>query len=355
MLRIVRLLVLLSGFCALVSCGKDEKKDDSTLNVADITGKFWYHNQWRGDKDSYLKDDVLEVLKFEKNGELIVMDFGGRKEYVAGKWRSAGNEIDLLYDGRDSAVWDVLRSGDNYINAIINGQGAREYTTDAGWLDNLTADAFLVNEYTDGNRYKTHVGAYIEGNMNVREANLIPASETVVPMRNQGYYWCERAAGKEDYIDFGGKPRDVRFYIRIGGDGHLKLKDSIFGNNIPERPLADVQLTAQNPQGVSALTVDWNPYNQADIYYRIEIFDGNMNLIRPYFISRIQAPGSRQIVIRNNTAGDINRMNEIKPGEKYIVRLAAILFEPGTHVVNDEYGYANMQAVTYVSKSLIWE
>lgn len=355
MLRRMRLLMLLSGFCVLASCGKDDKRDDSVLNVPDITGKYWYYNQWRGDKDSYLKDDVLEVLKFEKNGELIVLDLSGRKENVVGKWRSSGNEIDLMYNGRDSVIWDVLRSGENYISAVINGQGTREYTTDGDWLGNLTADAFLVNEYTDGNRYKTHVGAYIQGNMNVREANLIPAAETVIPMRNQGYYWCEQPAGKGDYIDFDGKRRDVRFYVRIGGDGNLKLKDSIFEGNIPERPLADVQLKAQNPQGISTLTVEWNPYSQGDIYYRVEIFDGNMDLIRPYFISRMQTPGSRQIVIRNNTAGDINRMSEIKPGEKYIVRLAAVLFEPGTDVVNDEYSYANMQAVTYVTKSLIWD
>lgn len=104
MLRRMRLLMLLSGFCVLASCGKDDKRDDSVLNVPDITGKYWYYNQWRGDKDSYLKDDVLEVLKFEKNGELIVLDLSGRKENVVGKWRSSGNEIDLMYNGRDSVI-----------------------------------------------------------------------------------------------------------------------------------------------------------------------------------------------------------------------------------------------------------
>ena len=222
-------------------------------------------------------------------------------------------------------------------------------------MDDLTADAFLVNEYTDGNRYKTHVGAYIRGNMNVREANLIPASETIIPMENKGYYWCERAALSEDYINFDGKSREARFYIRIGNNNHLKLRDVIYENNVPERPLVDVQLQAQNPQGISSLTVNWNPYDRSDIYYRIEVFDGNMDLIRPYFVSKTQAARSGQIIIRTNTAGDINRIGELKSGEKYVVRLAAILFEPGTDVINDEYSYANIQAITYVTKPLIWE
>lgn len=355
MRRIVKSLLVVSGFCVLFSCKDDNDRDDTILNMPDLTGKYWYYNQWRGDKDSYLKEDVLEVLKFEKNGELVSMDFGGRKTTVAGKWTSSGKEINLDYNSGDPVVWDVLKSGSDYIEAVINGQGVREYTTDAEWLDNLTADAFLVNEYTDGNRYKTHVGAYIRGNMNVREANLIPASETVIPMQNKGYYWCERAAESGDYIDFDGKQREARFYIRIGNSSHLKLRDVIYGNNIPERPLSEVQLQAQNPQGVSTLTVDWNPYNRSDIYYRIEIFDGNMDLIRPYFVSKIQSPGRRQIVIRDNTAGDVNRMGDLKSGDKYIVRLAAILFEPGTDVTNDEYGYANIQAITYVTKPVIWE
>lgn len=355
MRRMVRSLLMVSGFCMLLSCNKGDDRDDTIMNMSDLTGKYWYYNNWRGDKDSYLKDDVLEVLKFEKNGQLISMDFGGRIETVAGNWTSSGNEIRLNYNDRDSLIWDVLRSGGDYINAVINGQGVREYTTNGEWLGDLTADAFLVNEYTDGNRYKTHIGAYVKGNMNVREANLIPASETVIPMQNKGYYWCERAAQNDDYVDFQGKLQEVRFYIRIGNDGQLKLRDMIYQNNIPERALADVQLQAGNPQGVSSLSVSWNPYNRSDIYYRIEVFDGNMDLIRPYFVSRIQSPGSREIVIKNNTAGDVNRMSELKPGNQYIVRLAAILFEPGTDVINDEYGNANIQAITYVTKPLVWE
>lgn len=355
MVRFVRFLLVMSVFFFFLSCSKDDERDDSVLEMSRITGKFWYYNQWRGDKDSYVKDDVLEVVKFEKNGELVVMDFGSRKEEVAGKWTSAGHSIELRYSDRDSVVWDVLNSGDNYIKAVINGQGLRQYTTDAEWLSELTTDAFLVNEYTDGNRYKTYIGADLRGNMNVRQANLITASENVIPMVNKGYYWCERTPVNSDYINFDGKQREVRFYVRIGNEGHLKLKDVIFENNIPERPLADVQLLAQNPQGVGALTVNWNPYSRSDIYYRVEIFDGNMDLIRPYFISRIQSPGSGQIIIRNNTAGEVNRMSEMKSGDKYIVRLSAILFEPGTDVVNDEYGGANIQALTYVSKAVIWE
>lgn len=85
MRRIVKSLLVVSGFCVLFSCKDDNDRDDTILNMSDLTGKYWYYNQWRGDKDSYLKEDVLEVLKFEKNGELVSMDFGGTENYGSGK------------------------------------------------------------------------------------------------------------------------------------------------------------------------------------------------------------------------------------------------------------------------------
>lgn len=350
--------LLLGGIIGymLVSC-KDDDRDDTVFEVPSLTGKYWYSNRWKGDKDSYEKNDVLEVLKFERNGELVEVDFGGRNESVAGTWsNSRGNEIKLNYTAKESETWDVMHSGEDYISAIINDQGLREYTTDAGWLEDLTTDAFLVNEYTSSNRYETHIGGSLRGNMNIREANLIISSDQIVPMGNKGYFWSERKPVSGDYVTAPEMDKEIRFYVRIGKDGNLKLRDVIYGGqNIPDRPLADVQLKADNEQGISALTVEWNPYERGDVYYQVEVFSKDMDIMKPYFVSRVQVPGSRKLVIRPNTAGEINRMSELKPDEPYTVRLAAILFEPGADMVNDAYSYANWQAVTFISTPIIWK
>lgn len=346
---------IIFGLSSLLMACENDERDDTILNMSDLTGKYWFYNQWRGDRDSYEKNDVLEVVKFEKNGELVEVNFGGRNENTVGTWTSVKNEIDLNYTNREAEVWDVLHSGTDYIDAIINGQGERQYLTDAAWLEDLTADAFYVNEYTSGNVCQTHIGGIVRGNLNVREANLITSSDQIIPMENQGYFWKERVPVSDDFVQVDGKSREVRFYIRIGKNGNLKLKDNVYGQNLPERSLADVQLEAKNPQGVGVLTVSWNPYGRSDIYYRVEVFDQNVDMIHPYFISRVQMPGCGQLVIRPNTAGEVNRMSEMKSGGSYVVRLSALMFEPGTDVINDEYGYANLQAVTYVSKPGIFE
>jgi len=32
-----------------------------------------------------------------------------------------------------------------------------------------------------------------------------------------------------------------------------------------------------------------------------------------------------------------------------------LMFEPGVDVINDEYSFANLQAVTYFSRGFLWE
>ena len=50
------------------------------------------------------------------------------------------------------------------------------------------------------------------------------------------------------------------------------------------------------------------------------------------------------------TAGEVNRLRELRSGETYVVRLTALLYEPGIDPWNNNYGYANVQAVAYFTK-----
>ena len=248
-----KLLLGVGWACVLYACSDDDGKDDTIMNMSELTGKYWYYNAWLGDKYGMGQSDLLEVIRFEKGGVLKMMEFGGRRVHAIGTWTGGDNQITMDLDDGDSIVWNVQRSGPDYIQTIVNAQGERKYTTDPGYLGELTADAFLVNEYTDGNQFKTYIGVDVRGNKNVKEVALIPADGKSIPVENHGYFWSERQPQSGDYVDFGGEKREVRFYLRIGKNTQLKLQDTIYSQNLPQR----------------TLKVSWNSYQNPDIYYRV--------------------------------------------------------------------------------------
>lgn len=348
----IRLGKLLAGFfcaCALGACSDDDR-DDTILDMSRLTGKDWYYNAWLGDKNNFGAGDLLEVVRFEKGGTLKSIDFSGRREYIAGKWESDdNNRIILKYEGDEEKIWNVQHSGDDYIKTIVNAQGSREYTTDPGYLGNLTADAFWVNEYTSGNQYRTYIGADVRGNKDVREGNLLLADGNQLALQNHEFFWSEKSP---KYIDDVRK-QEVRFYLRIGKNTHLKLRDSLYSTNLPRRLPDEMNLTVNVVNGT--LNVAWVPFSSGSVYYRVEVLSKDMDLVDPYFISRVQNAGSASLNIKTTTAGEVNRVNELKGGETYMIRLTALMYEPGIDPWNDDYGYANVQAVSYFTKKYLME
>ena len=174
-----KLLLGVGWACVLYACSDDDGKDDTIMNMSELTGKYWYYNAWLGDKYGMGQSDLLEVIRFEKGGVLKMMEFGGRRVHAIGTWTGGDNQITMDLDDGDSIVWNVQRSGPDYIQTIVNAQGERKYTTDPGYLGELTADAFLVNEYTDGNQFKTYIGVDVRGNKNVKEVQLWHGTGTI--------------------------------------------------------------------------------------------------------------------------------------------------------------------------------
>lgn len=336
------------GLCA---CGDDDDRDDRILDMSYLTGKNWYYNGWLGDKTGFGSQDLLEVVRLEKGGTLKSIDFGGRQEYIVGKWESDGsNRITLKYNGGEETVWNVQHSGSDYIETIVNAQGSRRYTTEPDYLDNLTADAFLVNEYSSGNQFRSYVGVDVRGNMNVREGTLLMADGNYVALENHEFFWNEKSPV---YVDGKGEEREVRFYLRLGKDTHLKLKDTIYGDNLPQRLPEDVNLNVNEQSGTMKVT--WVPYPSGKVFYRVEILSRDLDLVNPYFISRIQNVGASGLEIKPTTGGEVNRWDELKTGETYVIRLTALLYESGVDPWNDNYGYANVQAVSYFTRKYLKE
>jgi hypothetical protein len=101
--------------------------------------------------------------------------------------------------------------------------------------------------------------------------------------------------------------------------------------------------------------VEWNPYDQASVYYRVEVLKENADAANPYFVSQLYA-GIESLSVDSNTKTETdveNRMGDLKNGDKYIVRLSAILLEPGIDY-NHKYSNVNIQAISYVQRTLVW-
>lgn len=335
--------------CLLASCNDGDGRDETILDMSYLTGKNWYYNAWLGDPEGLKSQDLLEVVRFEKGGTLKNIEFGGRREFEVGTWTSDGNRIELNYNNAEAVVWNVQRSGDDYIETIVNATGKREYSSELKYLGDLTADAFLVNDYSVDGQYKTHIGVDVRGNRDLREVRMLLEDGHVCNLKNYEYYWAEK---ENDHVGEA-KKQEVRFYFRIGKDKHLKLRDSIYNDNLPMRTNDEMDIMTKMQS--STLSVSWDAYERDDIYYRIEILPVNGKIVNPYFVSRIQSPGTQHIDIKATTAGEVNRLSELQSGESYMIRLSALLYEPGIDPWNDNYGYANIQAVSYFTKKFVWE
>lgn len=343
-------LIVVGLICLLNSCKDGDNRDDSILDMEYLIGKDWYYNGYAGRKEDMKSDDLLEVLRFERNNVLTTMDFGGRQENKTGSWERTGNRLTLKFFSEDPIVWDVLHSGEDYIETMVNESGIRNYVTELGYLGNLTADAFLVNVYDkyDGHP-KTYIGARLQGNMDIREGKLLLGEGENISFINDVDYWSARTSYEMDNLL---PEKEVRFYLRIGKDYHVKLRDVLYDDNLPYRELEDINLKAIS--NLSNLEVDWKPYTDKNVYYRLEILPAEGSG-RPYFVSRVQPAGSEHLTIKATTAGEVNRLGELKIGESYMLRLSALIYEDSVDPWNDYYSYANIQAVSYFSKYFVWE
>jgi len=72
-----KLLLGVGWACVLYACSDDDGKDDTIMNMSELTGKYWYYNAWLGDKYGMGQSDLLEVIRFEKGGVLKMMELDG--------------------------------------------------------------------------------------------------------------------------------------------------------------------------------------------------------------------------------------------------------------------------------------
>ena len=355
-MKILKWMLGTMCLCGMISCSDDNGRDDTILEMHRLTGKYWYCTNWANNKEGYTTDDLLEILKFGEDGKLWRMDFGGKIDEVVGSWTSDNNVITLNYTESGEEKWNVLHSGEDYLHVKVN-KGERNFVLEPRYLQNLAADAFLIQEISKTEEVPLRVGVEITGanTVNIGDAEVILAKGQVVPMvyKSRTKSWNARDVIEANHLGLPGEERLVVFYINAGGNP-VKLSERIYAGEVPSKSFDAFQLNAINKGQV--LEVSWNAFAQAGIYYRVEVLNGNMDTSNPYFVSVLYDNISTLSITKDTkTNNDLpNRMGELKNGMNYVVRLSAIVLEPGMDY-NHKYSYTNLQSVTFVKRAFVWE
>ena len=187
MMRKLLILGAVAGLGLLPGCSDD---DEFRLSEDDLTRKDWYYNNSRDQFGYGIEKDVVEVLYFSANHDVMEKEFAGRQTTRRGTWSADENNLIMNWeDEREN--WRVLDCNKNTLSVI--GWGAREYTSDEN-LRSLTGDAYWVNEFngTAGSEgFTTRLGFSLAGNKNVRDAYVLlsDTEEGRVKLEKSGEAW----------------------------------------------------------------------------------------------------------------------------------------------------------------------
>lgn len=369
-MKILKFGVVLLCLTALFSCSDNDSGDqDDQLDMSKVVNKYLYYNKWLNNKDSYSKEGLVEMIRFDNNGgsnfdgKVWQVDFGGKTETFLAKWKEQNgeNQLTLTYDGGKEEIWHILECNPNGTFTVMVNSGKREYISEddsrSDYLHDLTGDAFILTE-VEMTEVVSTLRIVIEGgkSVNVKKANAILSDDQIMALKYQNKSLTESEAIDATSLGLPGRERDVIFYVNMGNGKEFKFSDHIYNNGLGMKTFADFNLDAINLEN-NSLKVSWNPYSDDNAYYQVEIFNDKMNLENPYFVSDLLSPGTSSLTIDNTTKcleGYTNNMNKLNTrGQQYVVRLSAVLLEPGTDV-NSKYSYVNKQAVTHVKRLLVW-
>ena len=334
------MLILVVGSLWLSGCSDDDK--DFMLDINRMTGVDWYYN--RTTNKNYLSfsdENVLEINRFDKSGEIKGIDLRGVIDSVAGTWRDEGENI-LAVDWKDgnTEMWTVENCTSREF-VVNNGWGKRVYVTVPSYLENLTGDAFWVNKFVDGVS-KPQLGFRISNDRSMRAGYVLALlSDDKIELKGYGNVWKGEAdiSGVED--------RRIRFSCRIGSD-YVKFDEFITADNFPSMRLTDIDFTSSIKAGYpNQLEITWNKFEGENVYYKMEVYSKD-NEADVYFESGLFPYDNGRYILNESTIGKINKLDKINSKKEYTLRLTAGMLESGV-ASNSVIAESHVQAVVYVT------
>jgi lipoprotein len=345
MKKLGMLSIIVAGMF-LGGCSDDDK--EFQLDTNRMTGVDWYYNGGTsGNRLSFTDENVLDINRFDKNGEIRGLDIRGQVDTIAGVWSDEGlNTLAVEWKNGTTDKWTVLKCNSSDFT-VTNKWGKREYVSKPSYLQNLTGDAFWVN-YFDGDASKTKLGFQVSGNTSLRAgyvyALLSDDKSGQIELENNNNIWRGEVANSVEN-------RRVRFSCRVGSKNYVKFDERITDENFAPMRLSDVAMKITKITGSNQLEISWNEFAGENVCYKMEVYLKN-NVNDVYFESAL-FPYVNNYPLSESTVGKVNRLKDIDSRKEYEIRLTAVMLEPGV-AYNTTIAENRVQAAFYVTDKFNW-
>lgn len=365
-IRRLSFAAMVLGSLSLFSCGGSSSGGDDEefeFKSSDLTNKYWYANPFLS--ADYNRDDALIVYKFDGGGVLKKQEFGGRRDEVVGEWSLIDNQLvieDESIDPNNRQEWFIQTNSTNTYLKLNSSNGTREFFTNIEELNDITVDAYLVNDLrlVDGAYESSYRLEYVVFGDQISQVRVLPDEQTSIELEDflnfQGdkVYYLKESDREQYFEDFSGA-QTIKFYLKANNEDY-KLEDQLYNSEIAA--LDNFSTTATHASASGSVTVNWKAIDEDDIYYYIEILDKNANEYLPKFRSTRQpavADEAKSITIDASIANEVENLDELEVGEDYFIKITGFKYEDGIDPNNSSNKEINIQAVTrYVFKAGVW-
>ncbi|MRT91424.1 hypothetical protein [Ancylomarina sp. 16SWW S1-10-2] len=348
---------------ALTSCGGSSGggEDDFEFESRDLMNKYWFANPYLS--SSYSNDDAVIVYKFEGGGVLKRQQYSGRRDEAVGSWNLNDNILEIHDESiseDDLQEWFIQsKSTANYLNLKRTG-GSRDFYTNISGFDDVTADAYLVNELklVDNEYVSSYRFDYLVSGNAISKVYAMLDNDTRNTLEERQDVYGDKIFTLSDddmdnYIsDFGGEQL-VRFDLELDGGEKVKLDENIYADNIASFSSADRDYSRD---GLS-ITVNWKAIDEENVYYFIEILDEKSSTGIPLFKSNRQpavANEAKSLKISSGISAEIDELDKLNIDEEYLVRITGLKYETGIDPINSSNKDVNIQAKTILTYKIIW-
>jgi len=356
--------ILIVGSLFLTSCGSSSSGDDIyEFTNADFINRYWYADNYLD--NSYATKDGIIVYLFESGSILKRQEFSGRRDQVVGEWSLVNDKLiieDKLISGGEAQEWTILEDSKKNLLKLKKLEGARDFYADLENFNDITADAYLVNELKNVGGVYESVYRYeckVYGESIVKSQVMFSANnETYDLVKTKDFenksLFTLSDVNASMYFDELPEEKQVRFYLELEGSrlSRLKLDEIIYSDGIISLD-AVKKYTVEN----QSISVEWNAIDENGIYYYVEILGSDMDDAVPFFKSKRQpalADEVKNLQISNSTGAEINRVSELKTDESYYLRITGVKYENGIDAINSANKEINIQAKTVFTYKFIW-
>jgi len=367
--KLVNGLLVLAGSFSVVACGSSGGGgNDLNLSQVDLADKYWYADNFIA-KD-YDRDDAILVYKFISGGELYRQELSGKRDVNVGSWDLVDTDNDKIYDqlkindrtAGGAKTWVIDKGESTKTHLILRGEGGnRDFYTSpeifATDLNDITADAYLVRETFIENGqfvYKFRYEFKVKGEQ-VEEVKVMTSSSKEYDLVKKENVWqlSYTTDNPKEYLTAFPGAKKVKFYLRLRSEKKIKLEEQIY--NVEIAPVKEPVVVDHTTGSGKGAIVTWNPiqikqgYTKDHIRYIVQLLkeeNSKPNTEAPVYTSLPQptTDGKQKIDIENN------KVVGLKIGDKYYVKVQAILYEEGINPsqgLNKEY---NIQAKSEYTK-----